>query len=119
MRPVLVRGSTFVKTSLVGNLCTSGTVRYLNELHGPWGWRNCIETSESSDSTWRTHPNHQFCSCKQVTNPEIFSGGISLSTELEVTLIFFEIVEAEKDFTTTVSEEVGTNECSLRVPGLV
>ncbi len=43
----------FVKTSLTGNVCTSGAEGYR--------WRN---RSESSG-----HPNHQFCSCKQVTNP--------------------------------------------------
>ncbi len=39
------------------SVCPPVALGYLNELQGA----KCYGTSGSSDSTWSTQPNHQFC----------------------------------------------------------
>ena len=53
---------------------------YLKKFDGPCGCRNVSFTSLVSLQTSSTQANHQFSSCKQVTNPAIDRGGISFFT---------------------------------------
>ena len=52
-----------------------------------------------------------------MTKPEIDSNGISASCI--VTFSSLKVVHAEKALTCTLLAEIGMNECSLRVPGIV
>ena len=61
--------------------------------------------------------NHHFLSTMQVTNPKIDSVG--RSSLIEVTLSSLQELDAENAFTRSLSFEIGINQWSLRVPGMV
>ena len=116
-RPVLMQGSTTVKTSFTAIVTVCSDGGYLNEFAGLEGCNSISLTWLSFDFRWRTQANHHSLSIKHVTNPAIDSGGISSSET--VTLSSLQEVAAENCFTWSLSFEIGINEWSLRVPGMV
>ena len=91
-QPLLVLGSTRVRMSSIGIVWIFWGSGYLNEFDGPCGCRNVSFTSLVSLQTSSTQANHQFFSCKQVTNPAFDSGGISFFAR--ATLSFLELLES-------------------------
>ena len=116
-RPVLVRASIVVKIFFVATVTMCLVGGYLNEVDGPEGCNHVSLTLLSSKFRCNTQANHHFLSTMQVTNPEIDSVG--RSSAAEVTLSSLQELDAENAFTRSLSFEIGINEWSLRVPGMV